>query len=139
MSTTKSTLAEEPFATVISPLDVFTGAVTKLVTTPLLAVQFRLDITAGVAPSGWILKYPEVVMFTAVTFITTAVAVNGTPSIPVTVTFSLVPPAREVRLAFTVGRFSDEQKLGAGEALQRVSASLCGFMGVYASPLIGVR
>ena len=119
-------------------MDVFTGAVTRLVTTPLFLVQFRLDTTAEVAPSGWILKYPKVVMFSAVTFITTAVALLGIPSIPVTVTFSLVPPAREVRLAFALGRFSDEQKLGAGEALQRVSASLCGFMGVYASPVIGV-
>ena len=76
------------------------------------------------------LRYPGAVMFTAVTFITTAVAEIGMLSIPVTVTFSVSPPPSVVRMLFAVGRFSDEQKLGCGDWLHLVSASLAGFIGV---------
>ncbi len=52
MSTMTFTGPLAPFSTVIWPLEVFTGTVTRLVTTPDVLVQFRLDTIGGVVPSG---------------------------------------------------------------------------------------
>jgi hypothetical protein len=83
-----------------------------------------------VCPVGYTVRKLPLVGCTSVTFTATAVALLGAP----VATVIDWPPLGALRVAFADGRFSDEQKLGAGETPQRVSARREGLTGVNREP-----
>ena len=92
-------------------------------------VKFTLEVVGVLVPE-YSVRYPSPAPSVAVRLPTTAVALIGMLSTPVTMTFSVFPAPSVVRVLFALGIFSLEQKLGCVDALQRVSASLIGFTGV---------